>query len=105
MSPTSLHDPISDRFARLASQWKSESIHMSNTTQMAMLRSYQRIIGMGPPAIPLILEEPKRHRDHWFWALEMITGENPIPKEAVGKVEEMARAWIEWGVQQGLVSQ
>ena len=77
---------------------------MSNTAQMAMLRSYQSIIGMGDPAIPLLLEELQREPDQWFWALEAITLENPVPVEARGKVDEMARAWIEWGRQKGYIA-
>jgi hypothetical protein len=71
---------------------------------MAMLRPYQRIIGMGMPAVPLILDELRRQPDQWFWALEAITEENPVPPEAAGIVAEMARAWIEWGERHGLVT-
>jgi hypothetical protein len=45
------------RFERLASEWKSQSRFLSNTAQMAMLTPYQQIIGMGMPAVPLLLEE------------------------------------------------
>ncbi len=59
---------------------------------MAMLKPYQRIVGMGLSTVPLILEELRREPDQWFWALEAITEENPVPPEAAGKVREMARA-------------
>ena len=95
---------IQDRFSKLSHQWKVESRYMSNTAQMAMLRSYQNIIGMGDPAIPLILEELRREPDHWFWALEAITLEDPVIPEAAGKVVEMARAWVEWGIRKGYIS-
>ena len=36
-----------ERFRRLAQEWKQKSRHLSNTAQMAMLRPYQQIIGMG----------------------------------------------------------
>jgi hypothetical protein len=94
---------IRERFRRLAAEWKEKSRYLSNTAQMAMLRPYQRIIGMGMPVVPLILEELKREPDQWFWALEAITGENAVPSEAAGKVSLMARAWVEWGAQRGLV--
>jgi hypothetical protein len=68
-----------------------------------MLRPYQRIIGMGPPAVSLILEELRREPDHWFWALEAITEENPVPPEAMGKVRLMAEVWTRWGEEQGLI--
>lgn len=90
-----------ERFQRLAAEWKQQSRHMSNSAQMAMLRSYQRIIGMGMDAVPLILEELQREPDHWFWALEAITDENPVPADVLGKVRMMAQAWIDWGKQRG----
>jgi len=62
---------------------------------MAMLKPYQRIVGMGLSAVPLILEELRREPDQWFWALEAITEENPVLPQAAGKVREMARAWID----------
>src|SRR5262245_53475205 len=48
------------RFERLAAEWKEQSRYLSNTAQMALLRPYQRITGMGLPAVPLILEELRR---------------------------------------------
>ena len=92
------------RFQQLAAEWKLQSRHMSNTAQMAMLRPYQKIIGMGWDAVPLILEELGREPNQWFWALEAITDENPVPPEAAGKVGQMAQAWINWGRLNSLVS-
>jgi hypothetical protein len=94
---------VTERFRRLAAEWKEASRDLSNTAQMAMLRPYQGIIGMGPPVVPLILEELRREPDHWFWALEAITEQNPVPREAAGKVHLMAQAWIRWGQQQGIL--
>jgi hypothetical protein len=92
------HDQtVSERFERLTAEWKERSRDLSNTAQMAMLPSYQRLIGMGPSVVPLILAELRRERDHWFWALESITEQNPIPPEAMGKVAFMAQAWLRWG--------
>jgi hypothetical protein len=104
MTTTATRQDLNDRFAQFAKQWKNESRYMSNTAQMAMLRSYQNIIGMGEPAIPMILEELRREPDHWFWALEAISLENPVPQESMGKVEEMANAWIQWGIGKGYIS-
>ena len=89
------------RFRRLASQWKEESRFLSNTAQMAMLRPYQAIIGMGESALPFILEELEREPDQWFWALQMITDSDPVRPEDKGNFRKMSKAWIEWGEQQG----
>jgi len=95
---------VHERFRRLAAGWKGESRYLSNTAQMAMLPSYQRIIGMGLPVVPLILQELRQEPDHWFWALEAITDEDPVPPEARGKVRLMAQAWLEWGHKHGYLA-
>jgi len=92
MSSASPHDlplalpgaSIEERFRRLATEWKEQSRYLSNTAQMAMLKPYQRIIGLGLPVVPLILEELNREPNQWFWALEAITEQNPVPPEAKG---------------------
>jgi hypothetical protein len=94
-----------ERFQRLVAEWKQQSRYMSNSAQMAMLRSYQRIVGMGMEAVPLILEELQKEPDHWFWALEAITDENPVPTASLGKVRLMAQAWIDWGKQRGFLAE
>lgn len=92
-----------ERFHRLAAEWKEQSRYLSDTRRMVMLRPYQAIIGMGLPVVPLILEELRAEPHHWFWALEMITDENPIPADAKGDVKRMAEAWLNWGREQGLI--
>ena len=46
----------------------------------------------------------QREPDQWFWALEAMTGENPVPRESAGLVSEMAQAWIERGKSRGLIT-
>lgn len=59
--------------------------------------AYQRIIGMGDKAIPLLMRELKREPNHWFWALRAITGANPVKPENRGRVKRMAQDWLDWG--------
>jgi hypothetical protein len=95
---------VSERFHRLAAEWKAQSRFLSNSAQMAMLRPYQQIIGMVAAVVPLILDELRREPDQWFWALESITEQNPVPPEAMGKVRLMAQAWVTWGEQRGMLA-
>jgi hypothetical protein len=95
---------VQARFQRLATEWKEQSRYLSNAAQMATLKPYQRIIGLGLPVVPLILEELQREPDQWFWALESITEQDPVPPEAKGKVRLMAQAWIDWGKQRGYIA-
>lgn len=84
-------------FSVLKKQWKSDTKYLSSSTEMVMHPSYQRIIGLGPDVIPIILEEIKSAPDHWFWALEALTGENPVLPEDVGRIGPMTEAWLKWG--------
>jgi hypothetical protein len=94
---------LRSRFQRLAAEWKEQSRYLSNTAQMAMLKPYQGIIGMGLHAVPFILEELQREPNQWFWALEAITEEKPVPADAAGNVRLMAQTWIEWGKRHGFI--
>lgn len=95
---------LTELFRDLAREWKERSRALSNTAQMALLDPYQQIIGLGPPAVPLILDELRRDPDQWFWALRAITRENPVPREVAGDVARSAQAWVEWGVRNGLIA-
>lgn len=91
-----------ERFQRLARSWRRERGPTSSLTEMVTHPAYQEIIGLGREAIPLLLRELQREPDHWFWALKAITGVDPVPPEARGKIQEMARAWLRWGREHGL---
>ena len=79
------------------------TILLAQDAQIAMHPAYQRIIGMGSEVLPLILRRLSRKPDHWFWALEAITGENPVPESSQGRLGEMAEAWLDWARSHGYV--
>src|SRR5207244_812586 len=95
---------VEEEFNKLSAAWKVESMLMSSARDMAMLPSYQHIIGMGRAVVPLILSELSREPDHWFWALGAITGADPVPDSCRGKIKEMAEAWLTWGRQHGYMN-
>jgi hypothetical protein len=88
-------------FQALVRRWKEERGPSSSTTELAMCPSYQRIIGLGPAVVPLLLRELEQAPDHWFWALKAITGADPVPPGNHPKIKEMVRLWLEWGRQNG----
>ena len=90
------------RFAELVIQWKDETEFEPSLARSFMNRAYQQIIGLGAPAVPLILEELRREPDHWFWALTAITGEDPAGDAET--VEDGAVRWLEWGQTRGLIA-
>ncbi len=90
-------------FARLAAEWKQETRYLSSTTAIATHPAYQRIIGLGPQVIPLILADLKQEPSHWFWALSALTGENPVPAADQGRISAMTAAWLQWGIDTGWI--
>ncbi|HEX8208728.1 MAG TPA: hypothetical protein VF584_00980 [Longimicrobium sp.] len=101
---TSNASDIAEPFRELAERWRAETGDSSSIMHIVMHPAYQRIIGMGQAVVPLILGDLARTESHWFWALQSITGENPVPWEARGYVDRMARAWLDWGRSRGLVT-
>lgn len=92
---------LEQTFYSLANKWRHDVRAVSAVEKMAMHTCYQKIISMGWDAVPLILRELQREPDHWFWALHVITGENPVKSEDAGDIDKMAKAWIEWGRKKG----
>ena len=92
------------KFLALATEWRAQHGAMSSISEMSMLPAYQKIIGMGEAAIPLILDELKAEGDEpdqWFWALRAIAEANPVAPEDQGNFRKMAQAWIAWGTRAG----
>ncbi len=90
-----------ERFRQLADWWQEDVSHLSSPTEIAIHPAYQQIIGMGIQAIPFLLKNLEQRPDHWFWALKAITGEDPVPLEQKGRVDQMAKAWLRWGAEHG----
>lgn len=88
-------------FIELVQSWKRDTEFVSTTEHMILHESYQRIIGLGPSVVPLLLQELKREPDHWFWALESITRVNPA--EGADTFDDTVTAWLDWGARLGYV--
>lgn len=84
------------KFIKLRDKWKEETLFVSSGTSIISNSAYKEIIGIGNLAIPWIIRELTKNDDHWFFALEQITGHNPIEKENIGKVKKMKEDWLNW---------
>lgn len=91
------------KFKMLTEQWRSETSTLSSAQMIAMHPAYQRIIGMGLAAVPLILKELSYESDHWFWALSSITDENPVTAEDAGNLARMTESWLRLGRKRGWI--
>ena len=83
-------------FLELRDRWKEETLFVSSGTIMISNSAYKSIIHMGSLTIPWIFREMKKNDDHWFFALEKITGNNPIKPEHIGIIEKMKEDWFDW---------
>jgi hypothetical protein len=90
-------EELEREFSRLSSTWREETRNISSMTRVLGHPAYQMIIDMGPNVIPLLLREVQERPDHWFYALNIITGENPVKQEYAGNVKKMREAWVRWG--------
>jgi hypothetical protein len=93
---------VAEEFGRLRQIWTEETAFTSTLSQRVMHSAYQRIIGLGPQVIPLILQEFTSGRvEHWFWALIAVSGEDA----AVGQqsLSDAAECWVSWGRERGYV--
>lgn len=94
---------IAERFRELAERWKNDTATSSLISEIAMHPAYQAIIGFGQEALPYILKDLQESPSHWFWALKVITGIDPVPPEDRGHIQRMTNAWLKWGKRQGLI--
>jgi hypothetical protein len=90
-----------ETFRELASEWKEDTLAESSLTKIVTHPAYQSIIGLGAPAVSLILRELEREPRQWFWALAAITREDPA--EGQDTVDGAAQKWLEWGRDRGYV--
>lgn len=84
------------RFHELVARWKEDTRFLSSVHDMVSHPAYLQIIGMGKAVLPLVIGELRRQPDHWFVALQAITGANPIPPSVRGDVDRMTQAWLSW---------
>lgn len=90
-------------FERLRLRWKIDTQLVSSSSALVKHPAYRQIIELGPEVVPLILTDLEREPDHWHMALVELTGENPVPASAHGRLRAVADAWTRWGRQKGLL--
>lgn len=90
---------LQDRFDHLKRKWIKECGHSSKLSTIVAKPGYQQIIDLGTDVVSIILRELQRRPNHWFVALETITGENPVERSSRGRMAAMTQAWLSWGKQ------
>jgi hypothetical protein len=88
------NEEVREAFEHLRDAWYAKSARMGVLRDMVILPEYQRIIGLGRPALPWIIDSMRKEPHHWSWALTAITGENPAAGSMT--LKEAADRWIAW---------
>jgi hypothetical protein len=92
---------LRQEFEALAEQWQRDTRHLSQIAKKDLHPAYFRIIGMGEPVLPLLLEALRNRPAHWFAALKATANFDPV---APGSNPSAAReAWLKWGRSKGLI--
>lgn len=91
------------KFQKLANKWKEETLLLSSTEEIESNPSYLEIICMGKSILPYIFQDLKSEPNFWFYALEKITGVNPIRPSHRGIIDLMTEDWLKWGEENGYI--
>ena len=98
---TATDKELRERFNYLAEIWERETRFISSISDIILHPAHLKIVGMGPEAVPLILNRMEEKAGLWFWALNFISGYDPVTKEIRGNAEAIRAAWLDWGWKNG----
>lgn len=93
---------VASRLRDLAELWREDTYDLSSYTAIVGHPAYQHIIKrFGTEAVAFILGELESGEFNWVWALREITRQDPVPEGDQAYIDRVARAWVEWGRENG----
>ncbi len=92
-----------DLFHQWVSEWCGGIGPTSDPAKIVAHPAFRQIVAAGEDAVPLLLRELRKAPSLLVFALHEITGEDPVPARARGKIREMSKAWVAWGKTGGLL--
>ena len=96
-------DAMRIEFEKLADEWERATRNMSNPNAAERHPAYIKIIRLGKPAIPLVLQRLSEFPAFWFSALSAMAGKrnDPVTPSMLGNLQAMSDAWLSWGEKRG----
>jgi hypothetical protein len=88
-------ETIDNIFVDYYDKWYNETKYFSSP-KMFENQNYKNIISLGISVVPSIIKKLKETPAHLFEALVEITGQDPVPEDHWGDIEQMALDWIKW---------
>ena len=97
-------DPaLAARFQQLVSEWKAGTAGLSSPRAITRHPAFGQIVALGEPILPLIFRDLRDNGGWWYPALRTLTGANPVPESARGKLRLNTAAWLRWGEENGYI--
>jgi hypothetical protein len=96
-------DMLYKKFLQLKEKWEVETLFVSSATDIINNGSYLAIISLGQEALSFIIKDFAKKDNHWFYALEVMTGKNPISEEHIGNIKLMKDDWINWAKENDII--
>ncbi len=92
-----------EKFPALANRWHDETDYLSSPLDITDNDNYLKIISLGEPVIPLILQDLQERGGNWYRALRILSDEDPVSPDVRGEVPKMKEAWLSWGRDKGYI--
>ena len=97
------HGDTAAEFKALADEWQEhcQSVMLSSNIKDYLNHpSYKKLVALGRPAVPLIIERYKTDSLPWGFVLQEITGVTFIPDPNKFSPADVKKRWLEWWDQQ-----
>lgn len=97
---------LKDIFESRVRDWMEDTEWASSISTITEHRQFTELVNMGTIIIPFVLERlaAGELNAHWFPLLKDLAGGNdPVPPQYRGRVQQMANEWLAWGRQRNLI--
>jgi hypothetical protein len=90
-------------FKALADEWEAETRVESSLSRIFANEKYLQIVGLGPDALPYLLDRFRHEPERWLGALKAVTRADPAPLEH--SREGVVAAWEDWARSHSLLEE
>lgn len=90
---------VGARFEGLAKEWEEHcAAHREASNPYVFLNhpSFEALVALGRPAVPLMVERYREGSLFWGAALRRITGVTTFGDGVVGNLDTARRGWLKW---------
>lgn len=90
---------LNKEFLELKEIWLMETMFDSGYASMVNHPAFLKIVSWGEDIIPSLVEDMVNAGTPWYYALSIITDENPVSEDNMGKHKYVIEDWRGWAEQ------